>query len=91
MLSTLGKAPSLMTKRNLWQDPYTAALLELDREVLPGRIEAAQAAIYHAKEELTGNRGLATAEEMQAMVDALHNLQLLQQVELSQGQRLAEG
>lgn len=87
-----------MTNKNLWQDLYTAALLELDREVLPRRIEAAQAAIQRARGELTGNSRLAAMEEMQAMAEALHTLQLLQRLELrtsgpaiSQGQLLAEG
>jgi hypothetical protein len=66
-----------VTKRNLWQDLYAAALSELDREVLPGGIETAQGDIQRAREELTSNRGLAAAEEMQAMADALYTLQLL--------------
>jgi hypothetical protein len=34
--------------KNIWQDLYTAAILELDRDLLPGRMEAAQAAIQQA-------------------------------------------
>ncbi len=87
-----------MTGNILWHDLYTAAVLELDRDLLPGRIEAAQTAIQRAREELTTNRGLAAWEEMQAMAEALHTLQLLQGLEFrmstpasSQKPRLAEG
>lgn len=84
--------------KNIWQDLYTAAILELDRDLLPGRMEAAQAAIQQARQELISNHRLAAAEEAQAMAEALHTLQLLQRLELrtsmpatSQEQRLAEG
>jgi hypothetical protein len=82
----------------LWKDLYTAAMLELDRANLPGRIEAAQAAIRQAMEERTSTDGLGAAEDRQAMTDALRNLQTLQRVEFrtsapatSQGQFPAEG
>lgn len=84
--------------KNMWQDLYTAAILELDRDLLPGRVKAAQAAIQQARQELTSNHRLAAAEEAQAMAEALHTLQLLQRLELrtsmpttSQERRLAEG
>jgi hypothetical protein len=86
-----------MTNRSSWQELYTAAMLELDRAALPGRIAAAQAAIQQAMEELAGNHKVGTEEEIRAMADALHNLQTLQRVEFrtsaratSQGQRPAE-
>jgi hypothetical protein len=87
-----------MTSNVSWQELYTAAMLELDRTMLPSRIEAAQAAIRQAMEELVGNHKIGTGEETQAMADALRNLRTLQRVEFrisapaaSQGQPLAEG
>jgi Zn-dependent protease with chaperone function len=71
-------------------------MLELDRATLPGRIEAAQAAILRAMEELADSHTLEAGEEKRAMADALRNLRTLQQVEFrnvdtSQGQPQAEG
>lgn len=87
-----------MTNSVSWHELYGAAMLELDRAALPGRIDAAQAAIHRAVEEQAGNHMLGTEEEVQAMADAQRNLRTLRQVELrastpatSQGQRLAEG
>jgi hypothetical protein len=87
-----------MTSGISWRELYTAAMLELDRATLPGRIEAAQAAVLRAMEELTDNHTIEAGEEKQAMADALRNLRTLQQVEFrssaptaSQGQPLAEG
>jgi len=87
-----------MTNSILWQELYTAAMLELDRAALPGRIEVAQAAVLQAMHELTDNHAFEAGEEKQAMTDALRNLRTLQQVEFrssaptaSQGQPLAEG
>ncbi|MFZ0309421.1 MAG: hypothetical protein WAL89_14715 [Candidatus Sulfotelmatobacter sp.] len=54
-----------MTGSTSWQELYTAAMLELDRAALQSRIEAAQAAIQQAMEELAGNRKVGTGEEMQ--------------------------
>jgi Zn-dependent protease with chaperone function len=87
-----------MTNSSSWRELYTAAMLELDRATLPGRIEGAQAAVLQALEELADNYTLEAGEEKQAMADALRNLRTLQRVEFrssaptaSQGQPLAEG
>jgi hypothetical protein len=87
-----------VTKNVFWQELYAAAMLELNQANLQGRIEAAQVAIGQAMTDLASNRKDGAVEEMQAMADALRNLQTLQRVELrtpipatGQGQRLAEG
>jgi hypothetical protein len=92
-----------MTTNSLWQDFYAAAMLELDRAALPGKIEAAQAAIQEAMEETKRSSEGRSAAETQSMSDALRNLRTLQRVEfktsdiptstttMSQGQFLAEG
>jgi hypothetical protein len=88
---------------SLWQDFYAAAMLELDRAALPGKIEAAQAAIQEAMEESKRSGKAASPAEIQSMTDAQRNLRTLQRVEFntsdiptsttttSQGQSLAEG
>jgi hypothetical protein len=87
-----------MTNSISWRELYTAAMLELDRATLPGRIEAAQAGVLQAMQELADNHTLEAGDEKQAMADALRNLRTLQRVEFrsstsiaSQGQPLAEG
>jgi ribosome maturation protein Sdo1 len=92
-----------MKPNSLWQDFYAAAMLELDRAALPGKIEAAQAAIHEAMEESKRSDKAANPAEIQSMTDALRNLRTLQRVEFktsdiptstttaSQGQSLAEG
>lgn len=71
-----------VTTNILWRDLYAAALLELDRDNLHGRIEAARARIRRALKELTKNPTSTAAEEKQSMADALRNLETLQWVEL---------
>jgi hypothetical protein len=77
-----------VTTNHSWQELYAAAMLELDLACLPGRIEAAQAAIRRAMKELADNPECATTE-MQEMSSALGNLQTLQRVTLG-GSRPAE-
>jgi hypothetical protein len=62
-----------------WLESYAAAMLELDLVCLPGRIEAARAAIGQAMEELAGNHE-RSSEELRSMSSALGNLQALQRV-----------
>ena len=64
-----------------WQELYAAAMLELDRATLVVKIEAAQAAVLQATEELADNHTLRAAEEKQALADALRSLRTLQRVE----------
>jgi ATP/maltotriose-dependent transcriptional regulator MalT len=71
-----------MNKNMLWQDLYMAAMLELDHAQLQSRIEAAQRAIGQAQHELASKPGENAGEDMQALQDALRNLQTLQRVEL---------
>ncbi len=87
-----------MTNSISWQELYATAMLELDRATLPSRIEAAQAAVLQAMEELADNHTLKAGEERQTLADALRNLRTLQRVEFrtaalppSQGQPRAEG
>jgi hypothetical protein len=63
-----------------WQEKYAEAMLELNREELPGRIEAAEKAIYQRLEELK-NAGASSAEELWAMNDALRALRALAKTE----------
>ncbi|SRR5258708_2186784 len=81
MLDLPAKKGRLLTTNISWRDLYAAAILELDRTLLPGRIEAAGAAIKQATEELMSD-GKLTAEETQSMADALRSLQTLERVEL---------
>jgi hypothetical protein len=89
---------SSMTNSVSWQELYTTAMLELDRAALAVKIEAAQAAVLQATEELADNHTPRAGEEKQALADALRNLQTLQRVELRMstppvrpGQPQAEG
>jgi hypothetical protein len=68
-----------------WQDKYTEAMLELDREKLPQRIEAAEKAIYQRIEEFKRNPA-SSAEELFRLNDALRGLRVLAKSECS-GQR----
>ena len=60
-----------------WQRHYEAAILETDRSRLPNLIKAAQAAIDARVEDLRLNHS-GTAEEEQAIADALAGLRVLQ-------------
>ena len=87
-----------VTTNILWRDLYAAAMLELDRDNLHDRIEAARAGIQRARKELTRNPPPGAAEEIHAMADALRNLDTLQRLELraspptcSQGVYLSQG
>jgi hypothetical protein len=79
MLEGSGKGFS-MTHNVSWQDLYADAMLELDRVRLQEKIDAAETAIRHSIQELSG-RGALGAEEIQALSSALGNLQTLQRVE----------
>jgi len=72
-----------MQKDVLWRDLYAAAMLELDHAVLGKKIQEALTAIQHAVDEQLALRESRSAEELQALTDATHNLQTLQRVELS--------
>ena len=69
-----------MTTRFTWQEKYTEAMLELNREELPRRIDAAEKAIYQRVEELKGTV-TSSAEELWAINDALRGLRLLAKTE----------
>lgn len=79
---TVRKRPTLTTNIS-WRDLYAAAMLELDRTQLPSRIEAAEAAIKRAMDELMIDGKLGAVEETQGMADALRALQTLHRVELT--------
>jgi thymidylate synthase ThyX len=63
-----------------WQGKYAEALLELNREELPRRIEAAEKAIYQRLEELK-HAAATSAEELWAINDALRGLRVLAKTE----------
>jgi hypothetical protein len=69
-----------MTANFTWQEKYTEALLELNREELPRRIDAAEKAIYQRIEELK-QAAANSAEELWAINDALRGLRVLVQTE----------
>lgn len=56
-----------------WQDVYAAALLELDRQKLPGRIKEAEQAISARY----ASDPAPDADEVQRMADAMNNLSVL--------------
>lgn len=70
-----------MTANISWEDLYAAAMVELDRARLLGRIETAQAAIRRAVEELARNPMPGADGEVQVLADALRNLKTLRSVE----------
>ena len=72
-----------MTANVSWEELYAAAIVELDRASLLGRIETAQAAIRRAMEELARNPKPGVAGEVQVLADALRNLQTLRSVEFN--------
>jgi hypothetical protein len=60
-----------------WQKAYQAALTESDPEVLRGKIEATENAIFRRFQELSGMNGQGN-EERVALDDALRALRDLQ-------------
>jgi hypothetical protein len=58
-------------------------MLELDCTQLPGKIEAAQAAIKQALEESADDGRLGVVEDRQFMTDALRNLHALARLEFT--------
>jgi hypothetical protein len=58
-----------------WQQEYLAALLELEPEKLPQRVEAAETAIF--KRFQTISQGSDSKAERQAIEDALASLRVL--------------
>jgi len=60
-----------------WQRHYEAAILETDRTRLPQLINAAQAAIDARIEDIRLNHS-GTADEEQALANALDGLRVLQ-------------
>jgi hypothetical protein len=63
-----------------WQHEYQAALVELDREKLKGRVAAAETAIYKRLQPLSQSSD--DFAERQAIEDALHSLRVLKRDEL---------
>ena len=60
----------------VWEEPYRAAVLEVDRAKLPERLNTAKAAIDDRLHELQSNPG-GTPEERQAISNALAALYVL--------------
>jgi hypothetical protein len=68
-------APSPKMSYPEWQADYQAALVELDPETLPKRVEAAEIAIFKRLQDLAlSSNNLA---ERQAIEDALASLRVL--------------
>lgn len=63
-----------------WQEKYQAALIEVDSKRLPGRIEAAEKAIFDRLQELSQSSDHHT--ERRVMGDALQSLRFLKKKEL---------
>jgi hypothetical protein len=63
-----------------WQHEYQAALIELDREKLKGRVAAAEAAIYKRLQQLSQSSD--DFAERRVIEDALHSLRVLKRDEL---------
>jgi hypothetical protein len=58
-----------------WQADYQAALVELDPQKLPGRVEAAETAIFNRLQAIS--RTYDNQAERQAIADALASLRVL--------------
>jgi hypothetical protein len=58
-----------------WESLYTAALLERDRGKFGPKAEAAQAAISERLRELPSD--IEQSREQKALLEALHNIQVL--------------
>jgi hypothetical protein len=65
-----------------WKTLYDAALLELDQERLPSRIRLAEEAIQRRLAFLSGSSDYHA--ERRAIEDAMQNLRVLRQTELTQ-------
>jgi hypothetical protein len=63
-----------------WQNEYETALLELDPEKLPQRVEAAEAAIFERLQAISQSTDHHT--ERQVIEDALTGLRVLKRDEL---------
>jgi hypothetical protein len=64
-----------------WQHDYQAALLELDSEKLPQRVEAAETAIFKRLQSISQSSD--SKAERQAIEDALASLRVLKQEKLA--------
>jgi hypothetical protein len=65
-----------MTDQYVWQEFYTAAMLELDPERVRQRINEAQEALAQRLEEIRKD-GTGSEEERMALTDAQQNLRTL--------------
>ena len=63
-----------------WQHEYQAAVVELDRQKLPERVAAAEAAIFKRLQQLSQDSD--SNAERQVIEDALHGLRVLKRDEL---------
>ena len=72
-----------MTKNVLWRDLYAAAMIELDHASLQKSIQDAEAAIRQAFTEQWNAHDGRDVEELQAMTEAIRNLEMLRKLELS--------
>jgi hypothetical protein len=77
-----GKKGNGVTLKFAWQEKYTEAMLELNREQLPQRIDAAEKVICQRLEELK-HAADASTEELSAISDALRGLRVLTKTECS--------
>ena len=73
-------APSLKILYPEWQRDYQAALLELDREKLRERVEAAETAIFKRLQAIS--QSPENQAERQAIEDALAGLRVLKRESL---------
>ena len=87
----LGERGNGVTTSSAWQEKYTEAMLELNRQELPRRIEAAEKAICQRVEELKNEAAPASAEELWAINDALRGLRVLAKTECPPERSLRAG
>jgi predicted nucleic acid-binding Zn-ribbon protein len=73
-----------VTLKFVWEEKYRGALLELSAEELQQRIDAARNAIEQRVEELE-RTGESSAEEQQAIDDAIRALRVLARTECQGG------
>lgn len=66
-----------------WHASYEAAMLELNPVELPAKVMRAVDELKQRSQELAFNRDANSANEWQALADALNNLSAIQKWELS--------
>jgi hypothetical protein len=74
-MATTEDSPSPRILYPQWQNEYQAAVVELDREKLPQRVEAAETSIYKWLQQISQSSD--DQAERQAIEDAVAGLRIL--------------